>query len=411
MSFNVIKLGEVCSFVRGLTYSKSDEVDFSSNVVIRANNIDLNTHELNFNELRYIDESIVVKDDKKLKKNDILICTASGSKSHLGKVALVEEDLSMAFGGFMGVLRSDLSKISPQYLYRILISDIFKKHVDGLSNGANINNLKFSQIENLEIPLPSLATQLKIVEKLDKIFAEIDRATVATQVNVKNAEDIFQSYLTEVFERGGDGWVKNKLSTICSKIGSGATPRGGNESYKSEGISLIRSMNVYDDGFLYDSLAHIDEEQARALDNVTVESDDVLFNITGASVARCCVVPNDVLPARVNQHVSILRAINEKINPNLLHLLLISKFHKNNLLKVGESGGTTRQAITKSQLIDYEISYPQELKSQKELVQSIQEFKSVTNLLKRASVEKLNSFHPMKQSILKQAFNGELVKE
>lgn len=411
MSFNIVKLGEICFFSRGLTYSKSDEVEFSSNVVIRANNIDLKTHTLNFNELRYIDDSIVVRDDKKIKKNDILICTASGSKSHLGKVALVEEDLSMAFGGFMGALRADSASISPQYLYRFLISDLFKRHVDGLSDGANINNLKFSQIEKLEIPLPSLVTQKKIVEKIDSIFAEIDRATVATEANAKNAEALFQSYLTKVFERGGEDWVTNKLSTICSKIGSGATPRGGNDSYKSEGISLIRSMNVYDDGFLYDSLAHIDEEQAKALDNVTVENDDVLFNITGASVARCCVVPIDVLPARVNQHVSILRAIKEKINPNLLHLLLVSKFHKNNLLKVGESGGTTRQAITKSQLMDYEISYPQELDSQKELVQSFQEFKSVTNSLKRASLEKLNSFHPMKQSILKKAFSGDLVKE
>lgn len=307
---------------------------------------------------------------------------------------------------------SDYEKlIDINFFYYLLSSPVVFNQFEKLAQGSTVRNLNKELVSRVKVKLPSLATQQKIVEKLDAIFADIDRATVATQVNVKNAEALFQSYLTEVFERGGDGWVKNKLSTICSKIGSGATPRGGNESYKSEGISLIRSMNVYDDGFLYDSLAHIDEEQARALDNVTVESDDVLFNITGASVARCCVVPNDVLPARVNQHVSILRAINEKINPNLLHLLLISKFHKNNLLKVGESGGTTRQAITKSQLIDYEISYPQELKSQKELVQSIQEFKSVTNLLKRASVEKLNSFHPMKQSILKQAFNGELVKE
>ncbi len=71
MSFPVAKLGEVCSFVRGLTYSKADEVEFSSNVVVRATNIDLSTHKLYFGELRYISDSIQVKDEKRLKKNDI----------------------------------------------------------------------------------------------------------------------------------------------------------------------------------------------------------------------------------------------------------------------------------------------------------------------------------------------------
>jgi restriction endonuclease S subunit len=189
VTFPVAKLGEVCFFVRGLTYSKSDEVEFSSNVVVRATNIDLSTHKLDFSELRYISDSIQVKDDKRLKKNDILICTASGSKSHLGKVALVESDLGMSFGGFMGALRVNPQRITPQYLFTFLVSSEFKQHIESLSDGANINNLKFSQIEHLELPLPPLSTQQKIVTKLNAIFAEIDRATAAAEATRRLLED------------------------------------------------------------------------------------------------------------------------------------------------------------------------------------------------------------------------------
>lgn len=104
------------------------------------------------------------------------------------------------------------------------------------------------------------------------------------------------------------GWKECKLKDLTTKIGSGATPTGGDNSYKIEGISLIRSQNVLDFQFSYDGLAFIDDEQAAALHNVTVQSEDVLLNITGDSVARVCKVPEKVLPARVNQHVAIIRA-------------------------------------------------------------------------------------------------------
>ena len=81
-------------------------------------------------------------------------------------------------------------------------------------------------------------------------------------------------------------WTTRKLGSMCTKIGSGATPTGGKGSYKSEGISLVRSQNVEDFVFLYDGLAHIDDDQARKLNNVTVVANDTLVNITGDSVAR-----------------------------------------------------------------------------------------------------------------------------
>ena len=98
-----------------------------------------------------------------------------------------------------------------------------------------------------------------------------------------------------------------KLKDICLKIGSGATPKGGKEAYCDEGISLIRSQNVLDFTFSYDGLAHINDQQAEKLSNVEVKPQDILLNITGDSVARVCTVDPRALPARVNQHVAIIR--------------------------------------------------------------------------------------------------------
>ena len=154
------------------------------------------------------------------------------------------------------------------------------------------------------------------------------------------------------------GWKEKKLGEITTKIGSGATPLGGENAYKSEGISLIRSLNVHDAGFKYKDLAFLDDPQANKLSNVIVESGDVLLNITGASIARCCIVPDDILPARVNQHVSIIRLVKDEMLPEFLHYVLISNEYKDSLLKTGEKGGSTRQALTKAQIEEFSIKYP-----------------------------------------------------
>ena len=154
------------------------------------------------------------------------------------------------------------------------------------------------------------------------------------------------------------GWKQELLSNVTSKIGSGATPRGGKESYQSEGITLIRSMNVHDGRFEYKNLAYITDVQAAQLDNVTVEASDVFINITGASVARSCIVPSEVLPARVNQHVAIIRCIRNLINPTFANNMFLNDRFKGQLLDIGESGGATRQAITKQQLETLTVIVP-----------------------------------------------------
>lgn len=150
-------------------------------------------------------------------------------------------------------------------------------------------------------------------------------------------------------------WQTYNLKDVTTKIGSGSTPTGGSGAYKAEGISLIRSQNVLDYKFTDDGLAFIDDDQAYALRNVIVEPNDVLLNITGDSVARCCGAPIDWLPARVNQHVAILRSNPAVMHNKFLKYALLAS--KEELLILSEIGGT-RNALTKGMLEDFEIQLP-----------------------------------------------------
>ena len=157
------------------------------------------------------------------------------------------------------------------------------------------------------------------------------------------------------------------MKDICTKIGSGATPRGGKEVYIDSGISLIRSQNILDFSFTFDGMVYINEQQAEKLNNVTVESGDVLLNITGDSVARVCIVEEKSIPARVNQHVAIIRANKDVVlSSYILYFLQMSKPY---LLQLA-AGGATRNALTKGMIEELEIEVPS-LEQQRKIVSLI----------------------------------------
>jgi type I restriction enzyme S subunit len=148
-----------------------------------------------------------------------------------------------------------------------------------------------------------------------------------------------------------------RLGDVCQKIGSGATPLGGRGVYLKEGIALIRSQNVYNDGFHHDGLAFIGNRHAEELSNVEVKANDVLLNITGDSVARVCQVPDDVLPVRVNQHVAIIRPIADKLHARFLRYHLSSPQVQDYMLGLA-AAGATRNALTKGMIESFVIPLP-----------------------------------------------------
>ena len=266
---------------------------------------------------------------------------------HTRVIKYVDEPFFLGADG-VKVLRSKDKNANYKYLYYAL------KSAKIPNTGYNRH---FKWLKEVKINYPDSNKQAEIVDVLDRVSDIISKREAEMQA----LDDLIKARFIELFGNpvlNPIGWPVKRLGDITTKIGSGATPKGGKESYREDGISLIRSMNVHNGKFEYKDLAHISDEQAERLDNVTLEMDDVLLNITGASVARCCIVPADVLPARVNQHVCIVRC-KEFISPEFLNYLLIEDNYQDLLWGIAGSGAT-REAITKQQVEDLQIIIPPE---------------------------------------------------
>lgn len=269
-------------------------------------------------------------------------------------------------------------KALPKYLELIFNRIEFEQYAVGTPQ------LTVPQISEYKIPLPPKDIQQKIVAEIEKLENQEQKAVEGIE---KLREDIGNTI------NNSKGSL-TKLEEVTAKIGSGATPKGGKGAYQESGISLIRSQNIYDYGFVEKGLAFINEEQAKKLDNVAVEKNDVLFNITGASIARCCIVEDKYLPARVNQHVSIIRT-NDKALPKFVQMILVSEEYKNKLLQIGD-GGTSRESITKLQLEEFKIPLPI-IAEQKKIVAEIEKIeKKIVELEKQ-----IDSVPQKKETVLK----------
>lgn len=164
-----------------------------------------------------------------------------------------------------------------------------------------------------------------------------------------------------------------KLGDCCTKIGSGATPKGGKNVYVDRGVKQIRSQNVRNLEFDYSGLVSITDEAAEKLKGVTVFPDDILLNITGDSVARVCQVPDEVIPARVNQHVAIIRARQEMINPDFIAYYLASPYMQSYMLQLANGKGASRNALTKDMIACFEVPCP-DLSVQKKILETIKPY-------------------------------------
>lgn len=284
------------------------------------------------------------------------------------------------------------------YLYYFLESQT--KNLLKLGQGATIKYISKDKYKRMLIPLPSLPEQQSIVDYLDSAFAKIDAVKANAEKALNEAKALFQASLKEMLEPK-EWWEEKALKELTSKIGSGATPKGGRKVYIESGCHLIRSMNVQYNEFKYDDLAHITDDAAEQLKGVEIQENDVLFNITGASIARCCVVPDDVLPARVNQHVSILR-LNQNVLPRFLSFIMNSPKHQRELLKIGEAG-STRQALTKTDLGNHVICYPS-LNEQNKMLCTLDSIKSKVDKLQENFDKISQECDALKQAILRQVF-------
>ena len=191
--FSLESIEDLAEVIRGVTYSKEDQVlEITDNVILTADNITLSGN-LEINKQIYLRTSKKLDSAKRLKKNDCFVCFSSGSKNHVGKISFIEKDLPFYAGGFMGIIRSNSDRILPKFLYTILNSPSYRQIISDESNGNNIQNLSQS-IGRIKVPVPPIDIQKQIVEEI----AKVDKSVSDSMLRIDKYESDIESLLSSL---------------------------------------------------------------------------------------------------------------------------------------------------------------------------------------------------------------------
>lgn len=293
-----------------------------------------------------------------------------------GKGALAS---GLVNGVALGTTELHVLRVGPdldnRFLFYLTISSWYRRTGEAEMYGAGGQKRVPPEFnKNLQVSLPPLAEQCAIAEYLDAAIEKLDRLVGGKQELIEKLKEKRKALISHVVTRGLDPsvkfkpsgiewlgeipehWGASRLGFLVSKIGSGKTPKGGAEGYQQSGIMLIRSQNVYDDGLRLDDVAFIDEETDDAMATTRVKPNDVLLNITGASLGRCTLVPPMFPPANVNQHVCIIRPSPTTVNASFARYALIAEFTKAQIF--ADEAGSSREGLNFEQVRDLVLPVP-----------------------------------------------------
>ena len=339
----------------GLTYHPQDIVK-DGIIVVRSSNI-ING-EIDYTDL--VKVNCPIRKNQYLNRNDIVICVRNGSKALVGKCAIFKEtSRKVAFGAFMAIFRTPCYR----YVYHYLNTQLFRRYFNS-DDTKQINQITQKILKNALIPLPPQNEQNRIVDKIEEIFSVLDTideyqsqylfnvetlrnklfdAAIQGKLSEQRLEDgtaeelytKLQAEKTVLMQEGKakkekvlpeiaeteipfdipPNWKWVRLGDISVKISSGNTPAGGNKSnvYVEKGYSFFREQNIYNDGIHEEGLVYITEELLKTRENSTVMPMDILLNITGGSIGRCALVPDDFTKGSINQHILIVRMIDPRL--------------------------------------------------------------------------------------------------
>lgn len=381
---------------------------------------------INKNDLKFITPEFHQRIQKsRLAPGDVVIVRTGKP----GACSVVPEWLANANCSDLVIVRCG-KQLNNRYL-AYYVNTAASGHVAAHLVGAVQQHFNVGSARTLRLNLPPLAEQKAIVSVLGALDDKIELNRRMNETLEGLARAIFQSWFVDFdpvrakrdgiappgltpeiaaffpdsFEDSDLGpiprnWTIRRLEDLTTHIGSGATPRGGSSVYVDHGVALVRSQNVYDNEFRWDGLARMTPEAAKALDGVTLEANDILFNITGASILRTCVVDTAALPARVNQHVARIRA-KPFVSARFLHLHLVRQEMKEHLM--GFNAGATREAVTKGHLQAIRLITPPD-----NLFRAFDAFTAPMYSQKQTNLDQTKSLAALRDALLPKLLSGEL---
>ncbi len=333
---------------------------------------------------------------KFIPKNTVLICAEGGSAGR--KIAFTNQEV--CFGNKLFALIAN-NNIDSKYVYYFYFSSSFQKDFQSQMTGI-IGGVSMAKFKKLNIPLPPLPEQKRIVAILGRAFKVIDQAKTNAEQNLKNAKELFESYLQNIFENKGDDWVENTLGEVLQKT------------------KTVNPKLNPDEEFTYIDVSSVNKETK------LIEKPTILLGKDAPSRARKLVQTDDIIFATVRPTHSRVAIITEKFNNQICstgYYVLKPKDYLNNhfvfyfLLTHGFNKkmesmqkGASYPAVTNKEVESVFISFPKSNKEQQEIVNRLEALQSQTKKLEVIYQQKIADLEELKKSILQKAFNGELSK-
>ena len=317
-----VTLKTVAKQVRGVSYKPEDlgKKNLDGFVpLLRAVNIgSSDLHDMD--DLVYVSEKKVAK-HQYLQPGDILIVASSGSIDVIGKSVYIEASQGFTFGAFCKVVRPNTELINPKFVSFYFQTDFYRKKISNLAQGANINNLKNEHIDNLEIPLPDIETQNKVVAILDKAKAILEKR----ETTIKKYDELLRNVFVEMF---GDPflnprkWTKQSIQTLCDKVVDCPHTTPTYLETVSE-FPCIRTSEIKNGDIVWESMKYISEESyIERISRLTPKEDDIIFGREG-TVGEALLIPPD-LKVSLGQRVMLFRVNAKQINPKFFWAQIVS---------------------------------------------------------------------------------------
>lgn len=400
MSWTVRRLSEICEINLGKTPSRSNKLYWDDEKI--SSNIWISIADLTKLDSRYISDSNEYISDKgaslfrPVKAGTLLM----SFKLSIGKLAYAGCDL-YTNEAIVALPIKNKNEINPNFLYYYLQSYDWDKETENdiKLKGKTLNKAKLNEIK---VPVPTLSTQQKIVEKLDAIFAEMDKATAATEANIKNAEALFQSYLTQVFEEGGEGWVQKSIEEITLKTKNISPEKTPDKKFMYVDVSSVsnHSFEIINSQSIFGK-----DAPSRAKKHIL--KNDVIFATVRPTLKRIAVVP-DFLDNQVASTGYVVLRADEKNYSRFIYFFLFSNAFMGAMNELQK--GASYPAVTDNDVKLQRLKVP-DLAEQIVISNKLEILMGQTFSMAKAYQSKLAEFSILKQSILNQAFNGQLIGE